>query len=120
MPTLNKQDTRLGILFKILEALNNVNGGPVSASFFPEGTQLNRQDTEWKILQKMLAATNAISFTAASRTTVGSDGSNWVFKNGQSYLRDQYGLYHLALGYTVEGQMQGGFEDAGYTYDNIP
>lgn len=107
-------------MFKILEALNNVNGGPVSASFFPEGTQLNLQDTEWKILQKMLAATNAISFTAGSLTTVGADGSNIVFKNGQSYLRDQYGLYHLALGYVVEGQMQNGFENTGYAYDDIP
>jgi hypothetical protein len=120
MPTPNKQDTRLRVLFKILEALNNVNGGPVSASFFPEGTELNLQDTEWKVLQKMLVATNAVSVTVAALSNVGSDGSNIVFKNSQSYLRDQNGLYHLATGYIVEGQMQGGFEDAGYTYDNIP
>lgn len=92
----------------------------MAASFFPEGTQINLQDTEWKVLQKMLAATNAVGVTVAGLANVGSDGSNWVFKNGQSYLRDQYGLYHLAEGYIAEGQMQGGYENTGYTYDNIP
>ena len=120
MPTPNKQDTRLRVLFKILDALNNVNGGPVAASFFPEGTALNLQDTEWKVLQKMLAATNQISFTAASLTTVGADGSNWVFKGGNAYLQFDDGLYRKYTGTIVEGQPQQGFENTGYTYANIP
>lgn len=87
-------------------------------------------DTPWvlrKAIDRIIKAFNALQNdvgvlqqTVVSIPTVGVNGSNRVYKNGNFWLKDQYGLYHLEIGYLGEGQMQVGYENTGYTYANIP
>lgn len=55
-----------------------------------------------------------------SDITVGVDGASFVFKNGNGYLRDNAGLYHLMACYVVEGQIQVTLANTGYAYNSIP
>lgn len=119
-PNLN--DTRLVVLFKILGALNNANGGPVSSpTFFPEGSAPLKNDTEWKLLQKILGAANAISdpFSAA---TIGTNGDSFVFRNHGGYFRDpETNLYHAEFVYSANGTIPPAPNlSAGYTFAAIP
>lgn len=87
-------------------------------------------DTPWVLRQaiaRLIAAFNSLSNdvgllqqTVRNIPTVGVNGSNRVYKNSNFYLKDQYGLYHLEVGYVQEGQMQVGYENNGYTYATIP
>ena len=52
--------------------------------------------------------------------SVGASGDGVVYKNGNSYLLFDDGLYRRNVGAMVEGQPQGGYEVTGYTYANIP
>jgi len=52
--------------------------------------------------------------------TIGIDGDGWVFKNGYAWLLFDDGLYRKNAGAMVEGQPQGGYENTGYAYANIP
>jgi hypothetical protein len=61
-----------------------------------------------------------LALSAPGVITVGVDGSNWVFKNGNGYLLFDDGLYRKEVGVMVEGQPQSGYENTGYTYANIP
>jgi hypothetical protein len=89
-----------------------------------------RGDTPWVLRQsiaRLIAAFNALQNdvgvlqqTITNIPAVGSNGSNRVYKNSNFWLKDQYGLYHLEVGYVVEGQMQVGYENTGYTYATIP
>lgn len=81
-----------------------------------------------KTLEKLLARVdniyNQISMlrgqASSGSAPVGVNGSNRVYKNSNFYLKDQYGLYHLEVGVLIEGQMQIGYENIGYTYATIP
>jgi hypothetical protein len=98
----------------------------MSAPLFPTP----KGDTPWvlrKAIERLIAAFNALQNdvgllqqTTSSIPTVGANGSNRVYKNSNFWLKDQYGLYHLEVGYVEEGQMQVGYENTGYTYANIP
>lgn len=71
-----QQDTKLVLLFKILGAINNFNGGAVSEpNYFPEGSTPLMQDTEWKLLQKICGALNEIA-TAGGAPPSGPAGGD--------------------------------------------
>ena len=118
----NPNDTRLVVLFKILGALNNANGGPVSSpTFFPEGSAPLKNDTEWKLLQKILGAANAISGTFSGET-IGTNGDSFVFRNHGGYFRDpDTGLYSAGFTYSANGTIPPAMNlGSGYTFAAIP
>jgi hypothetical protein len=51
---------------------------------------------------------------------IGVDGDGWVRKSGSAWTLFDDGLYRKNVGTMVEGQPQGGYENTGYTYANIP
>lgn len=95
----------------------------MSARLFPTP----KGDTPWvlrKAIDRLIAAINSIANDVGvlqqRGLSLGVNGSNRVYKNSNFWLKDQYGLYHLEIGYLVEGQMQSGYENTGYAYVNIP
>lgn len=121
-----KQDSRLALLFKILGAINNANGGPVNIpGFFPEGSTPLMQDTEWKLLAKICGAMNYLaenSSGASGGSTWGLNGDNLVRRNDDVYIKDAaVGDYHFLYSSSSEAPWPAlGVDATGYSFTNIP